>query len=140
ETELDAILAHADEVKPAALFVDSIQTVFTPDLEGAPGNVSQVRECAARLQRYAKEEGTAVFIVGHVTKDGMVAGPKTLEHVVDTVLYFEDAGSLDHRVLRATKHRFGGVDEIGGFRMTQTGLVPYENPSELHLRRRTLRA
>ena len=138
ETELDAILARADEVKPAALFVDSIQTVFTPDLEGAPGNVSQVRECAARLQRYAKEKGTAVFIVGHVTKDGMVAGPKTLEHVVDTVLYFEDAGSLDHRVLRATKNRFGGVDEIGVFRMTQTGLVPVENPSELFLRERTL--
>lgn len=138
ETELDTILARAEEVNPAALFVDSIQTVFTPDLEGAPGNVSQVRECAARLQRYAKEKGTAVFIVGHVTKDGMVAGPKTLEHIVDTVLYFEDAGSLDHRVLRATKNRFGGVDEIGVFRMTQTGLVPVQNPSELFLRERTL--
>ncbi len=138
ETDLDAILARASESNPAALFVDSIQTVYTPDLEGAPGNVSQVRECAARLQRCAKERGTAVFIVGHVTKGGMVAGPKTLEHIVDTVLYFEGAGSLDHRVLRANKNRFGGVDEIGVFRMTQTGLVPVENPSELFLRERTV--
>ncbi len=138
ETELDSILARAAEAKPAALFVDSIQTVFTPELDGAPGNVSQVRECAARLQRYAKEEGVAVFLVGHVTKGGMVAGPKTLEHIVDTVLYFEGAGSLDHRVLRANKNRFGGVDEIGVFRMTQEGLVPVENPSELFLRERTV--
>ncbi|HEX7119462.1 MAG TPA: DNA repair protein RadA [Longimicrobiales bacterium] len=138
ETELDAILARADDAKPDALFVDSIQTVFTPELEGAPGNVSQVRECAARLQRYAKERGAAVFLVGHVTKGGTVAGPKTLEHIVDTVLYFEGTGSLDHRVLRANKNRFGGVDEIGVFRMTQAGLAPVENPSELFLRERTL--
>jgi DNA repair protein RadA/Sms len=90
--------------------------VYTPELEGAPGNVGQVRECAARLQRFAKETGTAVFLVGHVTKGGGIAGPKTLEHIVDTVLYFEAAGGLDHRVLRATKNRFGGVDEIGVFR------------------------
>ncbi len=91
------------------------------DLEGAPGNVGQVRECAARLMRYAKETGTAVFVVGHVTKGGGIAGPKTLEHIVDTVLYFEGEGSLDHRVLRATKNRFGSVDEIGVFRMTRAG-------------------
>ena len=137
ETELEAILARAEEHKPAVLFVDSIQTVFTPELEGAPGNVSQVRECAARLQRYAKEGGAAVFLVGHVTKGGTVAGPKTLEHIVDTVLYFEGAGSLDHRVLRANKNRFGGVDEIGVFRMTAQGLAPVANPSELFLRERT---
>lgn len=137
ETELDTILAHADERKPEILFVDSIQTVYTPDFEGAPGNVSQVRECAARLQRYAKETGIAVFLVGHVTKGGVVAGPKTLEHIVDTVLYFEGAGSLDHRVLRATKNRFGGADEIGVFRMTAGGLVPVANPSELFLGERT---
>ena len=89
------------------MIVDSIQTVFTNDLEGAPGNVGQVRECAARLMRFAKESGTAVFVVGHVTKGGGIAGPKTLEHIVDTVLYFEGEGSLDHRVLRATKNRFG---------------------------------
>jgi DNA repair protein RadA/Sms len=113
--------------------VDSIQTVFTSDLEGAPGNVGQVRECAARLMRFAKESGTTVFVVGHVTKGGGIAGPKTLEHIVDTVLYFEGETSLDHRVLRATKNRFGSVDEIGVFRMTQQGLIPVENPSELFL-------
>jgi DNA repair protein RadA/Sms len=137
ETELEAILTHADERKPAVLFVDSIQTVYTPDFEGAPGNVSQVRECAARLQRYAKETGVAVFLVGHVTKGGVVAGPKTLEHIVDTVVYFEGAGDLDHRILRATKNRFGGADEIGVFRMTAGGLVPVANPSELFLGDRT---
>jgi DNA repair protein RadA/Sms len=113
--------------------VDSIQTVYTPDLEGAPGNVGQVRECAARLQRFAKESGSAVFLVGHVTKGGGIAGPKTLEHIVDTVLYFADAGGLDHRVVRATKNRFGGVDEIGVFTMTASGLNPVGNPSELFL-------
>jgi DNA repair protein RadA/Sms len=137
ETELDTVLSHAAEGAPAALFIDSIQTVYTPELDGAPGNVGQVRECAARLQRYAKESGAAVFLVGHVTKGGAVAGPKTLEHIVDTVVYFEGSGDLDHRVLRATKNRFGGVDEIGVFRMTPAGLVPVPNPSELFLRDRS---
>jgi len=137
ETELETILAHATERGPEVLFIDSIQTVYTPEFEGAPGNVSQVRECAARLQRYAKENGVAVFLVGHVTKGGVVAGPKTLEHIVDTVLYFEGAGDLDHRVLRATKNRFGGADEIGVFRMTAGGLAPVANPSELFLGERT---
>jgi DNA repair protein RadA/Sms len=133
ETLLETVLATAASMEPAAMIVDSIQTIFTADLEGAPGNVGQVRECAARLMRFAKESGTAVFVVGHVTKGGGIAGPKTLEHIVDTVLYFEGEGSLDHRVLRATKNRFGGVDEIGVFRMTEQGLVPVENPSELFL-------
>src|SRR5688572_8649943 len=137
ETDLARILAQAEEHAPAALFIDSIQTTYTEDIEGAPGNVGQVRECAARLQRYAKENDVAVFLVGHVTKGGTVAGPKTLEHIVDTVLYFEETGSLDHRVLRATKNRFGGVDEIGVFRMTAQGLIPVANPSELFLRDRT---
>ena len=137
ETDLARILSQAEEHAPAVLFVDSIQTTYTEEIEGAPGNVGQVRECAARLQRYAKENGVAVFLVGHVTKGGTVAGPKTLEHIVDTVLYFEDSGSLDHRVLRATKNRFGGVDEIGVFRMMVTGLVPVANPSELFLQDRT---
>jgi DNA repair protein RadA/Sms len=122
------------------LVVDSIQTVYTADLEGAPGNVGQVRECAARLMRYAKESGTAVFVVGHVTKGGGIAGPKTLEHIVDTVLYFEGENSLDHRVLRATKNRFGSVDEIGVFRMAADGLVPVANPSELFLGDRSMHA
>ena len=137
ETDLARILSQAEEHAPAVLFVDSIQTTYTEDIEGAPGNVGQVRECAARLQRYAKENGVAVFLVGHVTKGGTVAGPKTLEHIVDTVLYFEDSGSLDHRVLRATKNRFGGVDEIGVFRMMANGLVPVANPSELFLQDRS---
>jgi DNA repair protein RadA/Sms len=115
------------------LIVDSIQTVYTSDLEGAPGNVGQVRECAARLMRYAKESGTTVFVVGHVTKGGGIAGPKTLEHIVDTVLYFEGESTLDHRILRATKNRFGSVDEIGVFRMTENGLEPVANPSALFM-------
>ena len=130
ETTLENVLATArDDV----LVVDSIQTLYTSDLEGAPGNVGQVRECAARLMRFAKETGTAVVVVGHVTKGGGIAGPKTLEHIVDTVLYFEGETTLDHRVLRATKNRFGGVDEIGVFRMTETGLMGIANPSELFL-------
>ena len=133
ETLLETILATAAERAPSVMIVDSIQTVFTGDLEGAPGNVGQVRECAARLMRFAKESGTAVFVVGHVTKDGGIAGPKTLEHIVDTVLYFEGDSSLDHRVLRATKNRFGSVDEIGVFRMTEQGLMPVANPSALFL-------
>ena len=131
ETNLESIIATAASAPPAALIVDSIQTVFSADLEGAPGNVGQVRECAARLMRFAKETGTAVFVVGHVTKGGGIAGPKTLEHIVDTVLYFEGEGSVDHRILRATKNRFGSVDEIGVFRMTSHGLDPVDNPSEL---------
>ena len=133
ETNLETVLATAEARKPDVLIVDSIQTTYTADLEGAPGNVGQVRECAARLMRFAKESGTTVFVVGHVTKGGGIAGPKTLEHIVDTVLYFEGESSLDHRVLRATKNRFGSVDEIGVFRMTERGLEAVANPSELFL-------
>jgi DNA repair protein RadA/Sms len=133
ETNLETILATAAAGKQNVLVVDSIQTVFTGDLEGAPGNVGQVRECAARLMRFAKESGVTIFVVGHVTKGGGIAGPKTLEHIVDTVLYFEGDAALDHRILRATKNRFGSVDEIGVFRMSESGLVPVENPSELFL-------
>ena len=140
ETMLETIVATALEMQPAAMVVDSIQTMFTQELEGAPGNVGQVRECAARLMRLAKETGITVFLVGHVTKGGGIAGPKTLEHIVDTVLYFEGDGTLDHRVLRATKNRFGPVDEIGVFRMTQGGLVAVANPSELFMGDRDARA
>jgi DNA repair protein RadA/Sms len=133
ETGLDTILAVAHEARPDLLVVDSIQTIYAEEMEGAPGNVGQVRECASRLMRFAKESGCAVFIVGHVTKGGGVAGPKTLEHIVDTVLYFEGEGSLDFRILRATKNRFGSVDEIGVFRMTEQGLAPVENPSALFM-------
>lgn len=138
ETSLETILATAaqplDNGRSArVLVIDSIQTIYTEQLEGAPGNVGQVRECAARLMRFAKESGTTVFVIGHVTKGGGIAGPKTLEHIVDTVLYFEGEGTMDHRVLRAVKNRFGSVDEIGVFRMAASGLVPVENPSELFM-------
>jgi DNA repair protein RadA/Sms len=137
ETRLDAILRALEQSRPDVLFIDSIQTVYSDELEGAAGNVTQVRECAARLQRHAKESGAAVFLIGHVTKGGSVAGPKTLEHIVDTVLYFEETGQLDHRVLRSTKNRFGAAEEIGVFRMTSAGLEPVINPSELFLQDRT---
>lgn len=137
ETRLESMLDTIASLKPDVVFVDSIQTVYSDAVEGAAGNVTQVRECAARLQRLAKETGAAVFLVGHVTKGGTVAGPKTLEHIVDTVLYFEETGTLDHRVLRTTKNRFGAAEEIGVFRMTATGLDPVLNPSELFLRDRT---
>jgi len=133
ETLLETILATASATKPAVMIIDSIQTVFTGDLEGAPGAVGQVRECAARLMRFAKDTETTVFAVGHVTKGGGIAGPKTLEHIVDTVLYFEGDAMLEHRLLRATKNRFGSVDEIGVFKMTANGLLPVDNPSALFL-------
>ncbi|HSJ33013.1 MAG TPA: DNA repair protein RadA [Longimicrobiales bacterium] len=137
ETRLESILESMSRQRPDALFVDSIQTVYSDDIDGAAGNVTQVRECAARLQRFAKQSGAAVFLIGHVTKGGSVAGPKTLEHIVDTVLYFEETGQLDHRVLRSTKNRFGAAEEIGVFRMTARGLEPVLNPSELFLQDRT---
>jgi len=133
ETVLERVIEQAVRLDVRVLVVDSIQTAYTTDLEGAPGNVGQVRECAARLMRFAKEAGPSVLLVGHVTKGGGIAGPKTLEHIVDTVLYFEGEGSLDHRILRATKNRFGGVDEIGVFEMTSAGLIPVANPSAAFL-------
>ncbi|MEX2155890.1 MAG: DNA repair protein RadA [Gemmatimonadales bacterium] len=133
ETRLEAILHHAAELGARVVLLDSIQTTYTDELEGAPGNVGQVRECAARLMRFAKEAGPAVVLVGHVTKGGGIAGPKTLEHIVDTVLYFEGEATLDHRILRAVKNRFGSVDEIGVFRMTGEGLEPVANPAAAFL-------
>jgi DNA repair protein RadA/Sms len=110
-----------------------VQTIHTDAVEAAAGSVAQVRECAARLQRWAKEENVSVFLVGHVTKDGSVAGPRTLEHIVDTVLYFEGAPGTDYRILRATKNRFGGVDEIGVFHMTERGLIAAKDASATFL-------
>jgi len=137
ETRLEAILHHARAVGARVVFVDSIQTTYTDALEGAPGNVGQVRECAAQQLRFAKEAGPAVLLVGHVTKGGGIAGPKTLEHIVDTVLYFEGESTLDHRLLRAVKNRFGSVDEIGVFEMTGTGLEPVADPAAAFLAGRT---
>jgi DNA repair protein RadA/Sms len=133
ETRLEAILDAAAAVSADLVVIDSIQTVYTEALESAPGNVGQVRECSGQLMRFAKESGIAVMVVGHVTKGGGIAGPKTLEHIVDTVLYFEGEVTLDHRLLRATKNRFGSVDELGVFSMTEHGLVAVPNPSAIFL-------
>jgi DNA repair protein RadA/Sms len=133
ETRLEAIVGAAAAVAADVVVIDSIQTVYTETLESAPGNVGQVRECSGQLMRFAKESGTAVVVVGHVTKGGGIAGPKTLEHIVDTVLYFEGEVTLDYRLLRTTKNRFGSVDELGVFTMTERGLVAVPNPSAVFL-------
>lgn len=133
ETEVGAILRQAEEFSPTVLVIDSIQTLYSEAVEGAPGNATQIRHTAAELLRYAKARSIAVFIVGHVTKDGNLAGPRLLEHMVDTVIYFEHTGDVEHRIMRAVKNRYGSVDEIGVFRMTESGLVPVENPSAVFL-------
>lgn len=133
ETDVDRVVAEAERTGPSVLVVDSIQTMRAEDVDGAAGNVSQVRECGSRLQHYAKSSGTAVVLVGHVTKDGSVAGPRTLEHIVDVVLYFEGVRGGEHRLLRAAKNRFGSAREIGLFRMTPGGLVAVEDPAQLLL-------
>jgi len=136
ETNLQAILAEANALRPEFVIVDSIQTVFSDQVESAPGSVSQVREVAAQFMTFAKSTSTPVFLTGHVTKEGSLAGPKTLEHIVDTVLYFEGDRHHNHRIIRATKNRFGAANEIGIFEMTNSGLVPVANPSELFLQER----
>ncbi|NNE66353.1 MAG: DNA repair protein RadA [Pyrinomonadaceae bacterium] len=136
ETNLESILAESDRLKPDSIIVDSIQTVFSERVESAPGSVSQVREVAGEFMMYAKKTSTPVFLVGHVTKEGSIAGPKTLEHIVDTVLYFEGDRHHNHRIIRATKNRFGAANEIGIFEMTNRGLIPVENASELFLQER----
>ncbi|MGE4543021.1 MAG: DNA repair protein RadA [Pedobacter sp.] len=136
ETSLEVILERVREFRPRFLVVDSIQTIFTADLESAPGSVSQVRECAGRLMHLAKGEGVSTFITGHVTKDGAIAGPRMLEHMVDTVLYFEGDAGHPYRILRAVKNRFGSTNEIGVFEMKEGGLAEVLNPSELFLAER----
>ena len=121
--------------KPKVMVIDSIQTIFTEQLQSAPGGVSQVRESAALLVRYAKQSGTAIFLVGHVTKEGALAGPRVLEHMVDTVLYFEGESDGRLRLLRAVKNRFGAVNELGVFGMTDKGLKEVSNPSAIFLTR-----
>ena len=138
ETHLETILKYAEELKPSVLAVDSIQTVHTDALDSIPGSVGQVRECAARLLEFAKRTGTPTILVGHVTKDGNIAGPKTLEHVVDAVLHFEGERTGPYRVVRAIKNRFGSTQEIGVFEMRQDGLNEVENPSALFLAERPL--
>ena len=133
ETSLDSIESVITEVKPDAVVIDSIQTIFREDISSAPGSVSQVRESTNTLMQIAKGNTIPVFIVGHVTKEGVVAGPKTLEHMVDTVLYFEGDQTAIYRILRGVKNRFGSTNEIGVFEMQQSGLSEVENPSEYML-------
>jgi DNA repair protein RadA/Sms len=129
ETDVDVIVGHAKARPPAVLAVDSIQTVYTSELDSIPGAVGQVRECAARLMRYAKTQGVPTIVVGHVTKDGAIAGPKTLEHLVDVVLQVEGDGASPYRVVRAHKNRFGSTQEIGVFEMRGGGMIEVPEPS-----------
>ncbi|KPL80896.1 DNA repair protein RadA [Levilinea saccharolytica] len=136
ETNLDVILQHAAAVQPDLLIVDSIQTVYLPELESSAGSVTQVRECSSRLRELAKSGGMAVFVIGHVTKEGVIAGPRVLEHIVDTVLYLEGDRFLSFRLLRSVKNRFGATSEVGVFEMGERGMVEVPNPSEAFLAER----
>ncbi|MCR5674857.1 MAG: DNA repair protein RadA [Lachnospiraceae bacterium] len=140
ETDLDTIIGVVEAEKPAVLIIDSIQTMASAEVSAAPGSVSQVRETTGVLLKIAKSEGISVFIVGHVTKEGTVAGPRVLEHMVDTVLYFEGDRHASYRILRAVKNRFGSTNEIGVFEMGETGLTEVENPSQFMLEGRPLDA
>ena len=135
DTQVEPILVQAAQQRPRVMVIDSIQTLFTEFLQSAPGSVAQVRESAAQLVRYAKQTGTALFLVGHVTKEGTLAGPRVLEHMVDTVLYFEGDASTPFRVVRAIKNRFGAVNELGVFAMGDKGLKEVSNPSAIFLSR-----
>jgi len=135
EIALETILATAEKISADVLVIDSIQTVFSDELQSAPGSVGQVRECAARLVRFAKRTNTTIFLVGHVTKEGAIAGPRVLEHMVDSVLYFEGDSGSRFRIIRAIKNRFGAVNELGVFAMTEKGLREVTNPSAIFLSR-----
>lgn len=136
ETDLEIIIQSILETEPAFVIIDSIQTIYNSEIASAPGSVSQVRECTAELMRLAKTKGIPIFIVGHVTKDGTIAGPRILEHMVDTVLYFEGDRHHTYRILRAVKNRFGSTNEIGIFEMKEAGLKEVLNPSEVFLEER----
>jgi DNA repair protein RadA/Sms len=133
ETCLESVLETAEEERPDIILIDSIQTLYSAMLESAPGSVTQVRECAAGLTRFAKQNSVSVLLVGHVTKEGSLAGPRVLEHIVDTVLYFESEPGSTYRMLRAIKNRFGSANEMGVFAMTEKGLVEVANPSSMFL-------
>lgn len=133
ETDIDRILACLDELKPDIVIIDSIQTVSDSDVSSAPGSISQVRECTMRIMRITKDKGLTVFVVGHINKEGSIAGPKVLEHMVDCVLYFEGERNTSFRILRAAKNRFGSTNEIGVFEMAEEGLNCVDNPSEMLL-------
>lgn len=136
ETNMEVIFEHIATVKPGLLVIDSIQTVYLPEMHSGAGAIGQVRECAARLRELAKSSGMAVFLIGHVTKEGMIAGPRVLEHIVDTVLYLEGDRFQSYRLLRSVKNRFGATAEVGVFEMRETGLSEVPNPSEAFLAER----
>jgi DNA repair protein RadA/Sms len=136
ETNLENILREVERVKPSTIIVDSIQTTFSSEIESAPGSISQIREVAAQFLLLAKTRSIPVFLIGHVTKEGSIAGPRALEHIVDTVLYFEGERHHNHRIVRATKNRFGAANEVGVFEMTSSGLRPVANPSQMFLAER----
>lgn len=136
QVDLNVILDHIQKMKPSVVVIDSIQVLYQSEITSTPGSVSQVRECSAILTHTAKSMGIALFIIGHVTKEGMIAGPRVLEHIVDTVLYFEGERYSNYRVLRANKNRFGSTNEIGVFEMMSTGLSEVQNPSEIFLSER----
>ena len=140
ETNLDVMLQHIAEVQPSMVIIDSIQTTYTGDLNSSAGSVSQVRECAARFQELAKNSGLAIVLVGHVTKEGAIAGPRVLEHIVDTVLYLEGDPFHRYRLLRGVKNRFGATSEVGVFEMAERGMVEVANPSEAFLAERQVNA
>ncbi len=140
ETNLEIILNHVNEVKPNLLIVDSIQTVYLSELDSSAGSVSQVRECASQLRELAKSSGISIFIIGHVTKEGAIAGPRVLEHIVDTVLYLEGDRFQAYRLLRSVKNRFGATSEVGVFEMQEHGLAEVANPSEAFLAERMINA
>jgi DNA repair protein RadA/Sms len=133
ESNLEYIVSQIDQVQPSAIVVDSIQTTFTETLDSAPGSVSQVRHVAMQFLNLAKSRDLTVFLIGHITKDGSIAGPKVLEHIVDVVLYFEGERKQNYRIIRAVKNRFGAANEVGIFEMTSRGLIPAANPSSLFL-------
>ena len=136
ETNLEKIFHEIDRLNPGAVIVDSIQTVFASAIEAAPGSISQVREVAHQFLLLAKNRDVPVFLIGHINKEGSIAGPKALEHIVDTVLYFEGERHHNHRIVRAAKNRFGAANEVGVFEMTGTGLMPVANPSQMFLQER----
>jgi DNA repair protein RadA/Sms len=140
ETNLSAIISHVDTIQPRVLVIDSIQTTYSDALDSAPGNVSQVKQCASVFQQLAKESGLAVFLVGHVTKEGSIAGPRVLEHIADTVLYLEGDAFQAFRLLRSVKNRFGATSEVGVFEMRGDGMVEVQNPSEAFLAERMVNA
>jgi len=140
ETNLALVFSHIQSVKPTLVVIDSIQTMTLPEMESSAGSISQVRECAARLRELAKSSGISIFLIGHVTKEGTIAGPRVLEHIVDTVLYLEGEQFQSYRLLRSVKNRFGATSEVGVFEMQEKGMVEVSNPSEIFLAERLINA